>query len=114
MILLTSLLSVASLTQFVEADIEKHFRIPESADAGFLVGYVTDKQLNANLQSFMIIYPPESDTERAFAVNENSGEIRTRTALDYETRNEYSFLAIPINGSDGIRIIIEVLDENDN
>lgn len=114
MILLTSLLSLASLTQVIDADVEKHFRIPESADAGFLVGYVTDKQLNINIQSFMIIYPPESDTERAFAVSENSGEIRTRIGLDYETRHEYSFLAIPINGSDGIRVIIDVVDENDN
>jgi hypothetical protein len=60
-------------------------------------------------------YPPEADTQAAITVSERTGEIRTRQLLDYERRTSYSLLAVDRTGEQGgVRITVEVLDENDN
>lgn len=96
------------------SEVPKIIKIPENIPIGSSIGYLKEPPPSADLINFMVVFPPESHIELVFNVNDNSGEIRTVAALDYETRQNYVFLAIPIDGSDGIRVVIEVQDVNDN
>lgn len=103
-------------------EIQRKFRVAENVSSGTLVGYVNDitkessspSTTNAAHASYLFVYPPESQIEQTFAVNEQNGEIKTKKQLDYETKTFYVFLAIPTDGGQGIRVIIEVIDVNDN
>ncbi|CAD5221759.1 unnamed protein product [Bursaphelenchus xylophilus] len=48
------------------------------------------------------------------AVDENSGEIKTIRPLDHEQETELAVLCIPNDGSPSRKVIVQVLDENDN
>lgn len=65
-------------------------------------------------ENFLIVYPPETEVEETLSVDASTGEIRTRTRLDFERRRELVFLAIPMDGSAGIRVTIAVADANDH
>lgn len=48
-------------------------------------------------------------------MDDRSGEISTVALLDYEKRNQFHIIAIPIKGGGENReILVEVEDENDN
>lgn len=95
-------------------ELDRTFRVPESAPAGHIVGHLQYSPSSADKVNFYVVFPPESGVEDALAVSETTGEIRTRSTLDYETKSSYVFLAIPTDGSAGIRVTVSVIDENDN
>ncbi|VDN55059.1 unnamed protein product [Dracunculus medinensis] len=48
------------------------------------------------------------------AIEEISGEISVKSELDFESRQSYDIIAVPIDGSNAVHVYIRVLDENDN
>src|SRR4051812_17401502 len=97
------LLIGSALLQLTSADVEKRFRVPESVDAGFLVGYVTDKSLSPKQRHFTVHYAPDSlESDGVITIDESTGEIRTRKTLDYERKRTYNILALPLDGSSGV------------
>ncbi|RWS04911.1 protein dachsous-like protein, partial [Dinothrombium tinctorium] len=71
---------------------------------------------NASVYHSAHYYLPQSKTrgvESDLSIDEANGEIRNKVILDREQRSYYSFIAIPISGVN-IRVIITVLDANDN
>ncbi|KFD72321.1 hypothetical protein M514_11490 [Trichuris suis] len=101
-------------------ELVQRFQIAENEPSGTLVGVLTSGHpvapslMDPNGIKYFFIYPPESHVEASFSVDDRTGEIRTTEALDRERKANYVFLAIPVEGAEGIRVIIEVLDRNDN
>lgn len=97
-----------------KAEDQRRLQIAENAPIGTLVGRIRDQAG----PTYILVYPPESQVEQTFSINDQTGEIKTKTTLDYETKTSYVFLAIP-NGDrstgsgDGIRVTVDILDVND-
>lgn len=62
---------------------------------------------------YLIVPVPGSYVDTDLAIDHTTGEIRTKVILDRETRASYSLVAIPLSG-ENVRVVIRVLDENDN
>ncbi len=91
------------------AQAQTVFKVKENVPKGTFVG-----QIEAT-GPFLIV-PLDQDQnglEQDFLVNANSGEIRTRTLLDRESKDSYQFSAISLNGQ-SIQVKIQVIDVNDN
>ncbi|KRY49833.1 Protein dachsous [Trichinella britovi] len=105
---------------YASSEFVQRFSVAENEPAGTVLGRLstntsTDSTFaTINQARFVFFYPPESDVERALAVDDKAGEISTRKPLDREHRSSYVFLAIPVEGSEGIRILVDVIDKNDN
>lgn len=56
----------------------------------------------------------QENVDRDLAINENTGEIRARIALDREVTDFYSFMAVPLMGGSNIRVKVAVRDINDH
>lgn len=61
---------------------------------------------------YLVVPVPGSGVDSDLTVDA-TGAIRTRVVLDREIRSSYSLVAIPLSG-ENIRVLIRVLDENDN
>ena len=48
------------------------------------------------------------------SVNEKTGEVLLQTEADYEKESRLIFLAVPTDGTITIKVMVEILDENDN
>lgn len=59
---------------------------------------------------YLIVPVPGSAVDSDLIVDQITGEIKTRQLLDRESRSSYNLVVLPQN----IRVIIRVLDENDN
>ena len=55
----------------------------------------------------------QDNPEKDLIINQNNGDIRTKTILDREVQDKYLFSAIPLNG-ESIQVQINVQDINDN
>ena len=100
------LVLILAFLAFAEAqNAARLLSVDEGAPIGTLVG-----DLGAS-GPFLIVSPDHAEDH--FIVNQNNGEIRTRTTLDRETKETFSLSAIPSQG-DTIQVTIQVLDVNDN
>uniref|UniRef100_A0A7E4W680 Cadherin domain-containing protein n=2 Tax=Panagrellus redivivus TaxID=6233 RepID=A0A7E4W680_PANRE len=113
---LISAFCVAFLFPGAQAEVDRHLRVSEAVPIGYQVGYVTDKLPSALDQAnYYVVFPePDSMAEKVLTVNENTGEITVIGELDYEKETKLTFLAIPTSGELTIKVVIEIIDENDN
>lgn len=103
------LLLVAAGT--VAGELVRDLEVSEGAPVGTRIGYIGEGGESA--QPYLIVPVTGSAVDTDLHVDHSTGEIRTRVPLDRETRSTYSLVAIPPNG-ENIRVLIRVLDENDN
>lgn len=96
----------------VAAEHVREFNVRENAPAGTLVGHLGDELPDA-APPYTIVPVPGSAVNDDLKVDPHTGEITTRVPLDRETRDHYALVAIPASG-DNIRVVVRVLDENDN
>lgn len=94
------------------AEHVREFTVRENALAGTLVGHLGDELPDA-APPYTIVPVPGSAVNDDLRVDPHTGEITTRVPLDRETRDHYALVAIPASG-DNIRVVVRVLDENDN
>lgn len=89
--------------------------VPIGSPIGFISGSSTSVDDAMLAPPFLIVPVPGSEgyVDADLAIDHKTGEIRTKRQLDRETRASYVFVAIPLNG-EHIRVIVKVLDENDN
>lgn len=83
----------------------KYLEVSENAPPGTRVGFI-----DAESPPYLIVPVLGSAVDTDLIVDQATGEIRTRVALDRETRPSYSLVALPQN----VRVVVKVLDENDN
>jgi len=103
--------------EFSRAELVRKFQVAENASIGTFVGSLLSqkKPTPQNSPAFLFVHPSEGQIDRYFSLDEFSGEIRTKDVLDFETKSQFVFLAIPTDGgAEGIRVTVEVLDVNDN
>ncbi|CEF67590.1 Cadherin domain and Cadherin-like domain-containing protein [Strongyloides ratti] len=94
---------------------EKMFTISESALPGTFIGTISSTLLSGRTPNFYIVWPDLSlSGENTILINDITGEITVLGELDYEKKNKYTFLAIPTDGSITTRVIIQLLNVNDN
>ncbi|XP_022814420.1 protein dachsous [Spodoptera litura] len=94
------------------AEHVREFTVRENARAGTLVGHLGDELPDA-APPYTIVPVPGSAVNDDLRIDPHTGEIRTRGPLDRENRDHYALVAIPASG-DNIRVVVRVLDENDN
>ncbi|CAG0886653.1 unnamed protein product [Cyprideis torosa] len=95
----------------VLAEFTKEFEVSEGVSVGTSIGDVSEGGTPG--PPYLIVPMPGIAVDSDLIIDETSGKIRTKVPLDRETRGEYSFVAIPSSG-ENIRVVIRVLDENDN
>lgn len=99
-----------------EVSSREHMRdleVSEKVPKGTQVGFIGDGTSGDGGPPYLIVTAPGSGVDTDLSIEESTGEIRTKVALDRETRASYSLVAIPQNG-ENVRVTVRVLDENDN
>ncbi|KAJ8985392.1 hypothetical protein NQ317_007550 [Molorchus minor] len=97
------------------AAVAEHVRdleVSEGAPVGTRIGFIGDGASPESGPPYLIV-PVGSAVESDLAIDQTTGEIRTKVPLDRETRASYSLVAIPLSG-DNVKVVVKVLDENDN
>ena len=116
--MLLSVLSGLLTLAFAGAEYLQEFEIRENVPPGTVIGYIGQPKNGATHRPpappYFVVPVANSDVDSDLVVVTTTGEIRTNTTLDRETRAEYSFTAIPSKHGENVRVIIKVLDENDN
>ncbi|XP_008547987.1 protein dachsous isoform X1 [Microplitis demolitor] len=105
-LLLLSIL-ITLLTPGVNSEQVRHLEVSENAPPGSRVGFI-----DIEGPPYLIVPVSGSPVISDLTVDPATGEIKTRLPLDRETNPSYSFVALPQRGN--IRVVIKVLDENDN
>ncbi|KAL3076758.1 hypothetical protein niasHS_011495 [Heterodera schachtii] len=104
-------------------ELERLFRVSESVPEGYSIGFIHGQPSeDPTKQNFFIVFPPSIDgkdngaAEKLLHVDERTGEIALGhgQTLDYECEHQLYVLAVPVDGSTPVSLIIEVQDENDN
>lgn len=90
----------------------RELEVSEGVPVGFQIGYIGDFSLLSG-PPYLIVPVPGSAVDSDLAIDHTTGEIRTKVLLDRETRASYSLVAIPLSG-ENVRVVVRVLDENDN
>ncbi|KAJ9587770.1 hypothetical protein L9F63_018796 [Diploptera punctata] len=111
-VLLTLGLCLLSL-QRAHAEHVRDLEVSEGAPVGTRVGYIGDGSSSDSGPPYLIVPVPGSAVDSDLAIEQTTGEIRTKVPLDRETRSSYSLVAIPLSG-ENVRVVVRVLDENDN
>lgn len=91
----------------------RELEISEAVPVGTRIGYISDGGSQAPGPPYLIVPVPGNAVDSDLSIEHTTGEIRTKVPLDRETRGSYSLVAIPPSG-DNIRVLVRVLDENDN
>lgn len=91
----------------------RDLEISEGAAIGTRIGFIEDGVSSENGPPYLIIPVQGIAVDNDLDIDQKSGEIRTKVALDRETRASYYFVAVPLNGQH-IHVTVRVLDENDN
>ena len=93
------------------AEHARDLEVSEGAPVGTRIGFIGDGASDSGPP--YLIVPVGSAVDTDLAIDQTTGEIRTKVPLDRETRSTYSLVAIPISG-DNVKVVVKVLDENDN
>lgn len=107
------MLFLISLHEVTSREHVRDLEVSEKVPKGTLVGYIGDGTSGDGGLPYLIVPVPGSGVDTDLSIEESTGEIRTKVALDRETRASYSLVAIPQNG-ENVRVTVRVLDENDN
>lgn len=110
--LLRRLLAVLATLAVVRSEHVRYLEISEGAPVGTRIGFIGDGASAEDSPPYLVV-PVGSAVDTDLVIDQTTGEIRTKVLLDRETRSSYSLVAIPISG-DNIRVLVKVLDENDN
>lgn len=94
------------------AEHVRDLEVSEGAPVGTRIGFIGDGASPDSGPPYLIV-PVGSAVDSDLAIDQTTGEIRTKVPLDRETRASYSLVAIPISG-DNVKVVVKVLDENDN
>lgn len=100
--LLTLLLIQQAGSEYLQ-EFEVRENVPIDTVIG-LVGFHREDEKSHPPSPPYIIVPVASDLEKFITVSATTGEIRTNTVLDRESRSEFTFTSIPLT----------TLNENDN
>ncbi|KAH0552709.1 hypothetical protein KQX54_014282 [Cotesia glomerata] len=106
-LLLLSILITLLTPGGVNTEQVRHLEVSENAPPGSRVGFI-----DLEGPPYLIVPVAGSPVISDLTVDPATGEIKTRLPLDRETNPSYSFVALPQRGN--IRVVIKVLDENDN
>uniref|UniRef100_T1GUT4 Cadherin domain-containing protein n=1 Tax=Megaselia scalaris TaxID=36166 RepID=T1GUT4_MEGSC len=90
--------------------------VSEGVKVGHLIGYISKSTRGTGGPPYLIVPVAGSSVHTDLTIDNKNGEIRTKVPLDREQRASYSFVAIPSSGGgdENIRVVVRVLDENDN
>lgn len=91
----------------------RDLEVSEGAPVGTRIGFIGDGALLESGPPYLIVPVTGSAVDSDLAIDQNTGEISTKVPLDRERRASYSLVAIPLSG-DNVRVMVRVLDENDN
>lgn len=92
----------------------RKLEVAEGVEIGHQIGFVGEFLHGVDSgPPYLIVPVPGSAVDTDLFIDHTTGEIRTKELLDRETRSSYSLVAIPLSG-ENIRVVIQVLDENDN
>lgn len=105
LLIFSVIICLITKNNIVKSEIIKYLEISENTAAGSRIGFI-----DADSPPYLIVPVPGSPVTTDLIVDPSSGEIRTKVPLDRETTPSYSLVALTQN----IRIVIKVLDENDN
>ncbi|CAH0559984.1 unnamed protein product [Brassicogethes aeneus] len=94
------------------AEHVRDLEVSESATANTRIGYIGDGVSPDSGPPYLIV-PVGSSVDSDLSIDQSTGEIRTKVPLDRESHASYSLVAIPMSG-DNVRVLVKVLDENDN
>lgn len=98
-------LGVIMVARGTRCENVQHFEVSENAPVGTKVGFI-----EAENPPILIVPVLGSTVDLDLNIDMTTGEIKTRVPLDRESRSSYSLVVLPQN----VRVIINVLDENDN
>lgn len=104
----------SSMVTITMAEHVCELEVSEGAPIGYQIGYIGEFLHGVDSGPPYLIVPVQgSAVEPDLSIDHTTGEIRTKTLLDRETRSTYSFVAIPMSG-ENIKVLIRVLDVNDH
>ena len=109
------LLQLAALLTFASsAEVLQSFQVPEGSPVGTLIGVIGEVRsgLPQPPQPPYLIVPQDGDADDLI-INQQTGEIRTKSVLDREKTASYILSAIPVNG-ETVKVEITITDINDN
>ncbi|KAL7304924.1 hypothetical protein TKK_0002722 [Trichogramma kaykai] len=101
LLLLLLLLSISCSAEKVY-----YLEVSESAAPGTRIGFIN---VDVN-KPYLIVPVSGSAIDSDFSIDHVTGEIKSKAWLDRESRPLYSLLVLPQN----VRVVIKILDENDN
>lgn len=100
--------------QLTHAEFLRELEVSEGVPLGHQIGFIGDfPQAVGSGPPYFIVPVPGSSVNSDLAIDQTTGEVTTKVLLDRETKSSYSLVAIPRSGPN-IRVVIKVLDENDN
>lgn len=105
-------LCILLLVYSVAPEHVRDLEVSEGTPVGTRIGYIGDGTSADSGPPYLIV-PVGNAVDSDLNIDQNTGEIRTKVALDRETRSTYSLVAIPMSG-ENVRVMVRVLDENDN
>ncbi|KAK3923329.1 Protein dachsous [Frankliniella fusca] len=107
----TTLAILGALLALVVGEHVRDMEVSEGAPVGTRVGLIGDGDVSG--PPYLIVPVPGSPVYSDLAIDQTTGEIKTRARLDRETRASYSLVAISQSG-ENVRVVVRVRDENDN
>lgn len=101
-------------SQKSNCEFVRELEVSEGVSVGHQIGFIGDfPQASGSGPPYLIVPVPGSSVDSDLAIDHTTGEVRTKVVLDRETKASYSLVAIPLSG-ENIRVVVRVLDENDN
>lgn len=101
-------------SQNSDCEFVRELEVSEGVPVGHQIGFIGDfPQAAGSGPPYLIVPVPGSSVDSDLAIDHTTGEVRTKVFLDRETKASYSLVAIPLSGPN-IRVVVRVLDENDN
>lgn len=98
----------------VDCEYVRELEVSEGVSIGHQIGFIGETIHGVDSgPPYLIVPVPGSAVDTDLAIDHTTGEIRTKVLLDREIRASYSLVAIPLSG-ENVRVVIRVLDENDN
>lgn len=102
------------LLSSTQCEYLRELEVSEGVPVGHQIGFIGDfPQASGSTPPFLIVPVAGSYVNSDLAIDHTTGEVRTKVLLDRETKSSYSLVAIPQSGPN-IRVVVKVLDENDN